>query len=108
MIVPRLGGHGARGSPAGLSRFTPAKLAQGGAEGAEKERAPFPASLAAGLRLFDTAAGAKPDPGGRDVALAGSAGYQNPQLTCEVRTGRRDQGRFPTNRALGCLVASAD
>jgi aryl-alcohol dehydrogenase-like predicted oxidoreductase len=44
------------GDPSGLSRFTPAKLAYGGAEGAEEEARAFEASLAAGVTLFDTAA----------------------------------------------------
>jgi len=44
------------GDPSGLGRFTPAKLAYGGAEGAEEEANAFEASLAAGMTLFDTAA----------------------------------------------------
>ena len=55
--VPRLGvGAMTWGDPSGLSRFTPAKLAYGGAEGAEEEARAFEASLAAGVTLFDTAA----------------------------------------------------
>ena len=55
--VPRLGvGVMTWGAPKGLARFTPAKLAYGGAEGAEEERLAFVASAAAGVTLFDTAA----------------------------------------------------
>ena len=55
--VPRLGvGAMTWGAPSGLSRLTPAKLADGGAEGAEEEARAFEASLAAGVTLFDTAA----------------------------------------------------
>ena len=55
--VPRLGvGAMTWGDPSGLSRLTPAKLAYGGAEGAEEEARAFEASLAAGVTLFDTAA----------------------------------------------------
>jgi aryl-alcohol dehydrogenase-like predicted oxidoreductase len=44
------------GDPSGLSRFTPATLAYGGADGADQEASAFHASLAAGVTLFDTAA----------------------------------------------------
>jgi len=44
------------GDPSGLGRFTPAKLAYGGAEGKEEEARAFESSLAAGVTLFDTAA----------------------------------------------------
>lgn len=55
--VPRLGlGAMTWGDPSGLSRFTPAKLAYGGAEGAAEEALAFQSSLAAGVTLFDTAA----------------------------------------------------
>lgn len=55
--VPRLGlGTMTWGEPAGLSRYTPAKLAYGGAEGADEEARAFHGSLAAGVTLFDTAA----------------------------------------------------
>lgn len=55
--VPRLGvGAMTWGDPSGLSRFTPAKLAYGGAEGADAEAQAFAASMAAGVTLFDTAA----------------------------------------------------
>jgi aryl-alcohol dehydrogenase-like predicted oxidoreductase len=55
--VPRLGlGTMTWGNPSGLSRYTPAKLAYGGAEGADQEASAFHASLAAGVTLFDTAA----------------------------------------------------
>lgn len=57
LLVPRLGlGTMTWGDPSGLSRYTPAKLAYGGAEGAEQEASAFHASLAAGVTLFDTAA----------------------------------------------------
>lgn len=55
--VPRLGvGTMTWGDPSGLSRFTPATLAYGGAEGADEEALAFESSLAAGVTLFDTAA----------------------------------------------------
>jgi aryl-alcohol dehydrogenase-like predicted oxidoreductase len=55
--VPPLGvGTMTWGDPSGLSRYTPAKLAYGGAEGADQEAAAFEASMAAGVALFDTAA----------------------------------------------------
>jgi aryl-alcohol dehydrogenase-like predicted oxidoreductase len=55
--VPRLGvGAMTWGDPSGLSRLTPAKLAYGGAEGAEEEARAFESSLTAGVTLFDTAA----------------------------------------------------
>ena len=55
--VPRLGvGTMTWGEPAGLARFTPAKLAYGGADGADEEARAFQTSLSAGASLFDTAA----------------------------------------------------
>jgi aryl-alcohol dehydrogenase-like predicted oxidoreductase len=55
--VPRLGvGAMTWGKPSGLGHLTPAKLAYGGAEGADEETRAFEASLAAGVTLFDTAA----------------------------------------------------
>ena len=55
--VPRLGvGAMTWGSPSGRSRWGPAKLAYGGAAGAEEEQLAFEASLSAGVDLFDTAA----------------------------------------------------
>ena len=44
------------GRPDRAGRLTPAKLAYGGAEGADEEARAFEASLAAGVTLFDTAA----------------------------------------------------
>jgi aryl-alcohol dehydrogenase-like predicted oxidoreductase len=44
------------GEAQGLARFHPAKMAYGGAEGLEEERAAVEASLEAGVNLFDTAA----------------------------------------------------
>lgn len=55
--VPRLGvGAMTWGDPPGLSRLTPAKLAYGGAEGAQEEARAFESSLAASVTFFDTAA----------------------------------------------------
>jgi aryl-alcohol dehydrogenase-like predicted oxidoreductase len=55
--VSRLGiGAMTWGDARGLARFHPAKLAYGGAEGRAEEKAAFEASLAAGVRLFDSAA----------------------------------------------------
>jgi aryl-alcohol dehydrogenase-like predicted oxidoreductase len=55
--VPRLGvGAMTWGDPSGLARWSPAKLAYGGAHGLEEERLAVEASLAAGVNLFDTAA----------------------------------------------------
>ena len=55
--VPRLGiGAMTWGDPTGWGRISPAKLAYGGAEGAEEEARAFDASLAAGVTFFDTAA----------------------------------------------------
>lgn len=55
--VPRLGvGAMTWGSPRGLARWSPAKLAYGGADGRDEEQAAFETSLAAGVSLFDTAA----------------------------------------------------
>ena len=55
--VPRLGvGAMTWGDPHGLARFHPAKLAYGGAHGRQEEQAALEASLAGGVRLFDTAA----------------------------------------------------
>lgn len=55
--VPRLGvGAMTWGDPHGLARWTPAKLAYGGAHGVEEEARAFDTSLAAGANLFDTAA----------------------------------------------------
>jgi aryl-alcohol dehydrogenase-like predicted oxidoreductase len=57
VLVPRLGmGTMTWGDPSGLSRYTPAKLAYGGAEGDHEEARAFEAGLAAGVTLFDTAA----------------------------------------------------
>ena len=55
--VSRLGvGAMTWGDPAGRARFHPAKLAYGGPQGIDDERAALEASLAAGVTLFDTAA----------------------------------------------------
>ncbi len=55
--VPRLGvGVMTWGDPRGLARLTPAKLAYGGAHGAQEEQQAFEVSVAAGVTLFDTAA----------------------------------------------------
>jgi len=55
--VPRLGvGAMTWGDPKGLARFTPAKLAYGGAHGAEEEKHALEISVATGVILFDTAA----------------------------------------------------
>jgi aryl-alcohol dehydrogenase-like predicted oxidoreductase len=55
--VPRIGvGAMTWGEPSGLARFTPAKLAYGGAHGFEEERQALTVSLEAGVTLFDTAA----------------------------------------------------
>src|SRR5688572_6803024 len=55
--VPRLGvGAMTWGAPTGLSRLTPAKLAYGGAEGADGEARAFQASIVGGVTLVDTAA----------------------------------------------------
>jgi len=57
LIVPRLGvGAMTWGDPRGPARWTPAKLAYGGAHGADEEARALEASLAAGVTLFDTAA----------------------------------------------------
>ncbi|HET9021151.1 MAG TPA: aldo/keto reductase [Ornithinibacter sp.] len=55
--VPRLGvGTMTWGDPSGLARLTPAKLAYGGADGAEEESRAFAVSMSEGATLFDTAA----------------------------------------------------
>ncbi len=55
--VPRLGvGVMTWGDPKGMDRWTPAKLAYGGAHGFEEEQRALEASLAAGVTFFDTAA----------------------------------------------------
>src|ERR1700682_1777932 len=55
--VPRLGvGVMTWGDPKGLARWTPAKLAYGGAHGNDQEQTAFDTSIAAGVTLFDTAA----------------------------------------------------
>jgi aryl-alcohol dehydrogenase-like predicted oxidoreductase len=55
--VSRLGvGAMTWGDPSGLARWSPAKMAYGGAHGIDEERAALEASLAAGVTLFDTAA----------------------------------------------------
>lgn len=55
--VSRLGvGAMTWGDPKGLARWTPAKLAYGGAHGAEEEALAFLTSMAAGVTFFDTAA----------------------------------------------------
>ncbi len=57
LCVPRLGvGAMTWGDPRGMARFNPAKLAYGGAQGADEEQRAFEASVAAGVTLFDTAA----------------------------------------------------
>jgi aryl-alcohol dehydrogenase-like predicted oxidoreductase len=43
------------GHPTGLARWTPAKLAYGGAHGGEEEQRALEVSVAAGVNLFDTA-----------------------------------------------------
>jgi len=54
--VPRLGvGVMTWGDPSGFARWTPAKLAYGGAHGLEEEQRAFEASVEAGVTLFDTA-----------------------------------------------------
>jgi len=55
--VSRLGvGAMTWGDPSGFARWTPAKLAYGGAHGFEEEKHAFEASVTAGVTLFDTAA----------------------------------------------------
>lgn len=55
--VPRLGlGAMTWGDASGLARLHPAKIAYGGADGLQQERAAWDASIAAGVTLFDTAA----------------------------------------------------
>lgn len=55
--VPRLGvGAMTWGDPSGFARWTPAKLAYGGAHGFEEEKRALEVSVAAGVTLFDTAA----------------------------------------------------
>lgn len=44
------------GDPSGIARWTPAKLAYGGAHGFDEEKHALEASLTAGVTLFDTAA----------------------------------------------------
>ena len=44
------------GDPSGLARWTPAKLAYGGAHGFDEEKRALEASVAAGVTIFDTAA----------------------------------------------------
>ena len=44
------------GDPSGLARWTPAKLAYGGAHGFDEEKRALETSVAAGVTLFDTAA----------------------------------------------------
>jgi aryl-alcohol dehydrogenase-like predicted oxidoreductase len=57
LSVPRLGvGVMTWGDPKGFARFTPAKLAYGGAHGADEEKEALESSIAAGVTLFDTAA----------------------------------------------------
>lgn len=57
LMVPRLGvGAMTWGEPAGMARFTPAKLAYGGPASAADEEAAFTSAVAAGATLFDTAA----------------------------------------------------
>ncbi len=43
------------GDPSGLARWTPAKLAYGGAHGFDEEKRALETSVAAGVTLFDTA-----------------------------------------------------
>ncbi len=55
--MPRLGvGAMTWGDARGLARFHPAKMAYGGAHGADEEKEALETSLAAGVTLFDTAA----------------------------------------------------
>ncbi len=55
--VPRMGvGAMTWGHAKGFGRVSPAKLAYGGAHGADEERRALEASVAAGITLFDTAA----------------------------------------------------
>lgn len=55
--VPRLGvGAMTWGNPKGLARWSPAKLAYGGAHGFDEEKAALNVSMAGGVTLFDTAA----------------------------------------------------
>lgn len=57
LMVPRLGvGAMTWGAPAGMARFSPAKLAYGGPKSAADEAAAFTTAVAAGVTLFDTAA----------------------------------------------------
>lgn len=55
--APRLGvGAMTWGDPSGFARWTPAKLAYGGAHGFDEEKLAFNVSVEAGVTLFDTAA----------------------------------------------------
>jgi aryl-alcohol dehydrogenase-like predicted oxidoreductase len=54
--VPRVGvGAMTWGDPSGLARFSPAKLAYGGAQGFDEEKRALEVSVEAGVTLFDTA-----------------------------------------------------
>jgi aryl-alcohol dehydrogenase-like predicted oxidoreductase len=134
LAVPRLGiGAMTWGDAAGLSRWNPAKLAYGGAEGLAEEKNAFDAGVAAGAILFDTAAmysgGASERrlgelAHGQDVLIATKfpSGFfsrteEMPQaLAASLQRLRRDsvdlyQHHFPSNRvsipALMELMADA-
>lgn len=121
LSVPHLGvGAMTWGDARGLARFHPAKLAYGGAHGADEEKAALEASLAAGVALFDTAAmysgGASERrlgelAAGKDVLIAskfpGSLNFRTENFPQELdaslkRLGRRSidlyQHHFPSKR----------
>jgi aryl-alcohol dehydrogenase-like predicted oxidoreductase len=120
--VPRLGlGAMTWGDPRGLARWTPAKLAYGGAHGADEEQRALEASITAGVNLFDTAAmysaGASERrvgelTRGKDVLIAskfpGSLFFRTENMPRELdasleRLGRKSvdlyQHHFPSNNA---------
>src|SRR5512140_1597897 len=57
LVVPPMGlGAMTWGQPTGLARWTPAQLAYGPSQGPEEEQRALDVSLAAGMKLIDTAA----------------------------------------------------
>jgi aryl-alcohol dehydrogenase-like predicted oxidoreductase len=105
--VPRMGvGAMSWGDPKGLARWTPAKLAYGGAHGRDEEQRAFEASLEAGVTLFDTAAmysgGASERrlgelASGKEVLIAtkfpGSLSFRTENLAKELEASLKRLGR---------------
>ena len=111
LMVPRLGvGAMTWGDPAGMARFTPAKLAYGGPASAADEEAAFTTAVAAGVTLFDTAAMYSGGASERRLGelAEGSAALIATKFPPRIRATRRGHARRPAGQSRpGCAAAGS-